>query len=81
MTNSELSERLDGLAYVILALVADMDRREQINADLLAKELAAVAARKRAEAGLEIAAAIIESLAEQMRASKVRRLQMSVSEA
>ncbi len=81
MTNSELSERLDGLAYVILALVADMDRREQINADLLAKELAAVAARKRAEAGLEIAAATIESLAEQMRASKVRRLQMSVSEA
>lgn len=69
-----LEERFDGLAWSVMALICDLEKREQIDGARFCQSLRRVAAGRRQEAGLEIAAATMEQLAERLdEARSVRR--------
>lgn len=61
-----LAERFDGLAWGFMALIADLEKREQIDGSRFCGALRRTAEGRRREAGLEIAAQTMEQLADRL---------------
>lgn len=69
-----LAERFDGLAWSVMLLIADLEKRELLDGKRFCGALRRTAAGRRREAGLEIAAQTIEQLADRLDgARKARR--------
>lgn len=68
-----IAERFDGLAWSFMLLIADLEQRELLDGKRFCADLRRVAAGRRQEAGLEIAAQTMEQLAERLGAARKAR--------
>lgn len=74
MAAKEIAERVDGVARVVMALIADLERRELVDGARFCAGLREMAEGRRTVAGLATAARVIEQIAAELdEAREVRR--------
>lgn len=74
MANSkELAERIDGVGRVLMALIADFERRELLDGERFCSGLRQAAETRRTVAGLETSAQVIEQIVGELDAVRSAR--------
>lgn len=73
MVDAELAQRIDGVAWVLMALIADLEKRELVDGERFCEALRRTADMRRQAVGLEIAAQVIEEVAGQLDAARQSR--------
>lgn len=74
MATGEIAERVDGVARVVMALIADLERRELVDGARFCAGLREMAEGRRTAAGLETSARVIEQIAAELDGARdVRR--------
>ncbi len=65
-STNELAQRVDGVARVLMTLIADLEQREQLDGARFCRDLRQLADARRTAAGLEVSAHVIEQIAEEL---------------
>lgn len=72
-SSNELAQRVDGVARVLMTLIADLEQREQLDGARLCRDLRQLADTRRTMAGLEVSAHVIEQIAEELDGARATR--------
>lgn len=73
MEADELAGRIDGVARVLMALIADLEMREQIDGGRFCRSVRASAAGRRRLPEHEVCAQVMEQIADQLDAARASR--------